>query len=400
MNGCRLLKNIQVWKKRDEAKKERLEGFIHKDNMKKMNRDRILKILNYESEHYWFTPENIEERLLEESIQPEFAGSTEHYQLLTQQALAYERLDFDNLEVLQSDEHTMRFKNRLLIPIYNEIINLVKAVKSNEFKDNEVDYKSKVERIERLYNLEEMKEEKEIQLTRAREEYQRVRAELLKKMETPANRESFIKEKIVQIRNLLFFWKQYSKVLNLSNVEIELVRKKGEIDKKLSKIASKLATKEYKMRKEAEKSAVFAHVQEANTEEEDDQVDMREFLRGSDETEQAYGGKVKINMEDMQRLDELLDSSEHLVTELKQEEEKPSKKLDDRERLGLYRDLNTPLETNTPIPEKDRFKENSSVLIESWKKLTKDPELRALLDEVGETHVDQSALFWKVFMMH
>lgn len=55
---------------------------------------------------------------------------------------------------------------------------------------------------------------------------------------------------------------------------------------------------------------------------------------------------------------------------------------------------------NTSISGKDRFKENSSVLIESWKKLTKDPELKALLDEVGETYVEQSALFWKVFSMH
>jgi hypothetical protein len=40
------------------------------------------------------------------------------------------------------------------------------------------------------------------------------------------------------------------------------------------------------------------------------------------------------------------------------------------------------------------------VLIESWKKLTKDPELKKLLDEVGEIHVEQSSLFWKIFSMH
>lgn len=95
--------------------------------------------------------------MLEETIQPEFAGSTEHYQLLTQQALAYEKLEFENLETLQSDEHTMRFKNRLLIPIYNEVVQLVKKVKSNEFKDNETEYLTKVDRIEKLYNFEDMK---------------------------------------------------------------------------------------------------------------------------------------------------------------------------------------------------------------------------------------------------
>ena len=51
----------------------------------------------------------------------------------------------------------MRFKNRLLIPIYNEVVQLVKKVKSNEFKDNETEYLTKVDRIEKLYNFEDMK---------------------------------------------------------------------------------------------------------------------------------------------------------------------------------------------------------------------------------------------------
>ena len=47
MNGFRLMKNIGVWKARDENKRLRLEGHIHKENLKTMNKDRIIKILNY-----------------------------------------------------------------------------------------------------------------------------------------------------------------------------------------------------------------------------------------------------------------------------------------------------------------------------------------------------------------
>jgi hypothetical protein len=43
----------------------------------------MLKILNYEHDNYWFSPENVEDRLVNDSILPDFAGSTEHYQLLT-----------------------------------------------------------------------------------------------------------------------------------------------------------------------------------------------------------------------------------------------------------------------------------------------------------------------------
>ena len=40
---------------------------------------------------------------MEEALVPEFAGSTEHYHHLTEEALAYERLDFDSLERIEQD---------------------------------------------------------------------------------------------------------------------------------------------------------------------------------------------------------------------------------------------------------------------------------------------------------
>lgn len=44
---------------------------------------------------------------------------------------------------------------------------------------------------------------------------------------------------------------------------------------------------------------------------------MESFLKGSNETDQPYEGRIKVNLEDMQKLDELLESSENVVTELK-----------------------------------------------------------------------------------
>lgn len=99
----------------------------------------------------------------------------------------------------------------------------------------------------------------------------------------------------------------------MSNVEIELVSKKSEIDKKLSKVAARLANQEFKIRKEAEQQAVFSNVQEANTEEEDE-VDMETFLKGSSkDSEESYAGRMKANMEEMQRLDDLLEASESIT---------------------------------------------------------------------------------------
>ena len=65
-------------------------------------------------------------------------------------------------------------------------------------------------------------------------------------------------------------------------MEIGLIRKKGEFENKLSKVAAKLAANEYSLKKEAQKETTFSHVQEANTEEEDD-VDMNSFLEANSE---------------------------------------------------------------------------------------------------------------------
>lgn len=76
----------------------------------------------------------------------------------------------------------MRFKNKLLIPIYNDVVKTIKKVKGNEFKDNEDNYRNKVDRINSLYTMPEIKKEKETELSKAKLEYENKRTELLKKM--------------------------------------------------------------------------------------------------------------------------------------------------------------------------------------------------------------------------
>jgi|JI61114C2RNA_FD_contig_51_1535614_length_1219_multi_3_in_0_out_0_2 predicted ATPase with chaperone activity len=93
-NGYLLSKDIERWSKTDEIRDQHLKNFVHKEQLKKLNRDRILKILNYESENFWFNEQNLEERLVDTTIFPEEVGSTEYYHKLTEQSLAYENLDF------------------------------------------------------------------------------------------------------------------------------------------------------------------------------------------------------------------------------------------------------------------------------------------------------------------
>ena len=52
--GYMLSKDLEKWRKEDETRDLRLKNFVHKEQLKKLNRDRIIKIMNYESENFWF----------------------------------------------------------------------------------------------------------------------------------------------------------------------------------------------------------------------------------------------------------------------------------------------------------------------------------------------------------
>lgn len=73
----------------------------------------------------------------------------------------------------------------------------------------------------------------------------------------------------------------------------------------------------------------------------------------------------------------MLDSTNLFDDELSEKKKYP-------EHVGVG-DKDMAARMNIPVPdieleEKERFKDNTSVMIETWKKLTRDPELLKLLD--------------------
>lgn len=108
---------------------DRLQKYVHDLEIKKLNRIRIKKILEYESQNYWLHEENINEKSISQNVLPEYIGSTEYYHKLHSEAIAYDSLDFDMLHRVSSNEDTVKEKNRLLIPIYKEFLVLIRQVK-------------------------------------------------------------------------------------------------------------------------------------------------------------------------------------------------------------------------------------------------------------------------------
>jgi hypothetical protein len=100
--------------------------------VRKINRSRILKIMEHESSNYWFNGENADTRLREETIFPEYIASTEYYYKLFAEALAYEFGNFEELHLLTSNEEILREKNKLLIPLYMQLRTSITAYKRDE----------------------------------------------------------------------------------------------------------------------------------------------------------------------------------------------------------------------------------------------------------------------------
>lgn len=74
--GFRLQQNIEAWKKEDQKTLEKFNNYLHNEDLKRMNRERIKKIMTFESENYWYNSDNAQERLTDEVIFPQYVAST------------------------------------------------------------------------------------------------------------------------------------------------------------------------------------------------------------------------------------------------------------------------------------------------------------------------------------
>ena len=76
VNAFRVHENLKQWGIKDDRFSSRLTKHLHDEDVRKINRNRILKIMEHESNHFWFTDKNVDSRLKEETIFPEYIAST------------------------------------------------------------------------------------------------------------------------------------------------------------------------------------------------------------------------------------------------------------------------------------------------------------------------------------
>jgi len=108
---------------------------MHDEDIKKINRHRIIKIMEHESENFWFNSENANTRLQNETIFPEYIASTEYYYRLHAEALAYEKGELDMVSLYASTEYGIKEKNKILMPIYADLTRLISQYKRSDIEN-------------------------------------------------------------------------------------------------------------------------------------------------------------------------------------------------------------------------------------------------------------------------
>lgn len=216
-DAFRLHQNQLRWQKKDEDYTANLNKHLHDEDIKKINRSRIIKIMEHESSNYWFNADNVDERLQDETIFPEYIASSEYYYKMYAEALAYETGDFQELHAVSSNEEMIREKNKFLIPLFLALRNKISNFKKDEVKEA---------KQKNIFELNLVKTNPNLTPEQVEELRNKLNANLQKQLEDLEAKKlklgklAMLKLKIKDIISIFKTWKEYTNVLALTSAQI------------------------------------------------------------------------------------------------------------------------------------------------------------------------------------
>ena len=186
--------------------------------------------MTFESENYWYNGDNVEERLSDDVIFPQYVASTEYYHRLHTEALVYENYDFNMLHRVRSNEEVIKEKNRQLIPIFNQLKLKVKEYKTD--KEKEISYLHQIA-LDKVAQLNISDVEKNKLVAEENAQYEKKIAEYKDRLLDPVKRQNFMKQRLRVLLSILGSWKEYTNILGMTSgqmmKEIEETRREGNI---------------------------------------------------------------------------------------------------------------------------------------------------------------------------
>lgn len=250
--------------------------------------------MEHESSHYWFSHDNVDTRLQEESIFPEFVASSEYYFKLFAEALAYELGNFQELHLLSSSEEIIKEKNKYLIPLYLTLRNQIAAYRRDEVK-------ALTEKHSFELNL--VRNNSALSAAEAQQIEAKLNEGLQEKLREVAERKAgegqvvLLRRKIEDLVAIFNTWKEYTNILALTSAQVI----RNQEDAK-SELQIQRTEKEVLKSIKVKKSETFVDSIEEDTEELE--VTFEEYLAkiNQDRKEKQVSPSGSIGMEDLDAL--------------------------------------------------------------------------------------------------
>jgi hypothetical protein len=142
-----------------------------------------------------------------EVLIPDFVwDQTNYYVRLQEQAMFYQKGDFDGLEEAMNDAEITRIKNARLMPMYAEIVGLVKHLTNN-------DETTLIKEFNHAKHLIENKnlsiKETEDQINKLREAYRNIIDKALEEGDQTQSKINKTQEQLLILYNILKLWESY-----------------------------------------------------------------------------------------------------------------------------------------------------------------------------------------------
>ncbi|KAM3136106.1 hypothetical protein pb186bvf_011728 [Paramecium bursaria] len=274
--------------KKQQERQERLNKFLIEQDIKKMNRQQILKILKEESKG-WFDEENLEYNLVSQLVIPDrVIDEVSYYDYLSQQATLLEAMDLEGLDNYTKPDKLAEWKNRLAIPLFQRIISILKYLKQYNIA-NKLDIEWEACRSIILQDKSLSPSEIKEQLSKIDSSFQSIISERIEGLESnPVFKLQELHKQLLRLYNLQIMWDKYISIIKLDDEqariivegekeEIDLFTQTDENDADLFKNVNKVSI-------EKDKEEYFS-ADEKHTSS-DEEVDIEQFMKQKSKSKQ------------------------------------------------------------------------------------------------------------------
>ncbi|KAL4437728.1 hypothetical protein ABPG74_012403 [Tetrahymena malaccensis] len=284
--------HVEFLKKRsalDEAKERK---HILEQDVKAMNRKRILNIMQQESRH-WINQQNVNNVNPDTIMPATIYDETDYYLKLHEQAFLFEQGRLEEMEKVSLETEEIQYKNSVLMPIYQDVISMVKHLKSTEsFKLEKEFQAAKRILIEDCRNMqiEDQLEEKMAKLEKA---FNTLRKAQKEKFDQPENQLEFLHEHLLILYNMLRKWGEYTNMLKIPATVVRDILHEKQVMQEKKKLIRKQNLDSAKNRdKESEEDQQDSDIQsndERETSDSEDEIDIAKLI----EEEKQRQEKIK-----------------------------------------------------------------------------------------------------------